>query len=392
MKRRLAIVISHPIQHFCPLFAEWAKSPQWDICVFFGSRIGALPYFDQNFGEVVAWRGLSLDNFPHHFLNGDSTPLSDFRLDSSRLEEQLEAFRADAVLTFGYSQRLQRRAQRWARRKKKVLLYFSDSELRQRRSAWKDVTKGIVVRRLLKGVDWFITTGNANEEYYRHYGVPSHSMIRGSHPIDRSTYQTAYKCRAELRAETRHRLGIGDTELVVSMVGKLVPWKRQHDLVRAIGDVQHKRAVALVIGAGEMYHTLERSANSLESNRAILTGFTPSEELPALYAASDLYVHTSEVEPHSVAISEAIYMGLPIVLSDRCGSYGTDDDVRIGLNGLVYRCGDVEQLASTISWFARNPDAIAQMGEKSHEIACKQQDTIYDEVLSTLALLFEAVP
>ena len=59
------------------------------------------------------------------------------------------------------------------------------------------------------------------------------------------------------------------------------------------------------------------------------------------YCAADVYVHCSDNEPHSLAITEAIYCGLPVVLSDRCGSYGPTDDVQPGINGFVYRCGDV---------------------------------------------------
>ena len=72
------------------------------------------------------------------------------------------------------------------------------------------------------------------------------------------------------------------------------------------------------------------------------------------YCAADVYVHCSDNEPHSLAITEAIYCGLPVVLSDRCGSYGPTDDVQPGINGFVYRCGDVSDLSRCIVTRSKN--------------------------------------
>jgi glycosyltransferase involved in cell wall biosynthesis len=360
--------------------------------VFFGSRIGSEPYFDERFGKTIFWTGLSLDRFSHRFLNGDATPAVSAELDATSLEQELERFQPDAILTYGYMQRLQRRAQAWAHRNDRYLFYFSDSELRQHRPLWKEGVKLIVIRRILQAIDWFIVTGNANEEYYRRYGVKSDRMVRGSYPIDRAAYQIAFERRKDLRTAARKELGIDESDFVACMVGKLVSWKRQGDLIKAMAEVRPNAAVALIVGAGADQAELERTARKLPANRVVFSGFTPTHRLPELYAASDLYVHASEVEPHSVAISEAIYMGLPVLVSNRSGSYGMDDDVRPGVNGLVYRCGDVAALSSTISWFARNPTLSLSMGRESHEIARRQQGVVYDKLLSTFSLLLDAVP
>jgi glycosyltransferase involved in cell wall biosynthesis len=391
MRRRLAIVLSHPIQHFCPLYAAWARSSDWDIHVFFGSRAGSVPYEDANFGKTISWGGLGLDRFTHTFVNGDAAPVVSSALDAPGLDRELRAFAPHALLTYGYDQQLQRRAQAWARRHRVPLLFFSDGELRHRRPIWKSALKSLVVRWIFGRIDWFIVTGNANEEYYRHYGVRPSRMIRGSYPIDRQTYRDAYARRAALRQETRRRLGLHDDECVVAMVGKLVAWKRQGDLLAAVARMTSGHAAALVIGTGPKESEWQANSPSDATHRFIFTGFVPAEQLPELYAAADVYVHASEKEPHSVAVSEAIYMGLPVVISDRCGSYGMDDDVRTGVNGFVYPCGDVACLASRLDWLNSNPAARHAMGQASHHIGARQQDVIYDEVLATLGTLLNSL-
>ena len=51
---------------------------------------------------------------------------------------------------------------------------------------------------------------------------------------------------------------------------------------------------------------------------------------------------------HSLSISEAIYMGCPVIISDKCGSYGETDDVQVNKNGFVFECENVVQLKSYI--------------------------------------------
>lgn len=389
MRQRLAIVLSHPIQHFCPLYAAWARSPDWDIHVFFGSRAGAVPYKDVNFGRTITWKGLGLDQFDHTFLNGDAVPVVSSALDAPSLERELDTFAPTALLTYGYDQRLQRRAQAWAQRRRVPVIFFSDGELRHPRPMWKAALKSILVPAFLHRIDWFIVTGNANEEYYRHYGVPATKMIRGSYPIDRHVYREAHGNRTALRKASRRRLGVDDDVCVVAMVGKLVAWKRQGDLIEAVARMTAGRAAALVIGTGPKQAEWEALSRSHGPQRSIFTGFVTAEQLPEFYAAADIYVHASEKEPHSVAVSEAIFMGLPVVVSNRCGSHGMDDDVRPGVNGFVYPCGDVATLAAQLDWLAAHADAREAMGRASHLIASRQQDVTYDTLLTTLGTVLD---
>jgi glycosyltransferase involved in cell wall biosynthesis len=389
MKMRVAIVISHPIQHFCPLFAEWAQASHWQLHVFFGSTAGLRPYRDKDFGKTVSWGDLKLDQVPHSFLNGDLPVPIDGNLDAKSLNQQLTAYEPDAVLSYGYAQRLQRRAQRWAATNRCRLLMFSDSELRHYRPAWTKIAKRLTLPHLLKAVDWFVTTGNANEEYYRHYGVSPSQFVRGSYPIAWRDYQSAYANRAKLRQQARERLGIAQDIFLVSTVGKLVEWKRQVDIIRAVAMLRSPRAVAMIVGSGERLASLQEEASKLGERTAVFLDFVAPERLPELYAASDVYVHASSKEPHSVAVSEAIFMGLPVIVSDRCGSYGTDDDVRPGVNGFVYPCGKAAILADYLMRLFRDEDLRLEMGDASHRIGSEQQSITYERLPRTLLTLLQ---
>ncbi len=382
MTRRIAVVVSHPIQHFCPQYSSWARLPGIDLKVFFASRHGLDPYVDKNFGVTVQWKGIALD-FPHDFLVGASERTPDSGMDCDELDASLEAFSSDVVVVYGYIQPLQRRAMRWAKRRKRRLLMIADSELRGRRSLIRSLAKRIVLPRIFDQVDAFLTVGDANEQYYRHYGVDDRRLVRCSFPIDVAAFDGALKSRDSIRVNLRSSLGIAQDELVILCAGKLVSWKRQMDLVhlsnlfRGLG----RNATVILAGTGPDEAVLRSSADHVGVGGVLFAGFVSPEILINYYIASDIYVHCSEIEPHSLAISEAIYSSMPVVLSDRCGSYGPSDDVRPGLNGFFYRCGDVAALAGAVDAVVAQDATRQGMSNNSREIAIANQSLAHGKAL-----------
>ena len=186
-------------------------------------------------------------------------------------------------------------------------------------------------------VDLFLTVGDANEAYYRYYGIPDHKMVRTSFPIDIAFVDQALLVRDKQRARIRQLLGLSDDQLMVLMVGKLLLSKRQVDLVEASNRLQpaNSNITIVLAGTGPDQERLETLAERRVLVGSSLPDSSRQGELVHYYSAADVYVHCSDTEAHSLAISEAIYAGLPVILSDRCGSYGPSDDVRIGLNGLA---------------------------------------------------------
>jgi glycosyltransferase involved in cell wall biosynthesis len=383
----LVVVASHPIQHFCPQYRSWAMRNDVPFKVLFASKAGVAEYTDKNFGRPIRWAGLDLDSFPHEFLS-NSTSSVDNSIDSTALEQRLSALDPQVVLIYGYSQTLQRRARKWALNRAARLLMFSDSELRQRRSIPKRVLKRVILPRYFRTIDAFLTTGDANEDYYRHYGVSDNRLVRAPYPIDRDGFISALEDAGEMRAHIRRALAVGESRILVTMVGKFVPWKRQRDAIAMLEKPGLENIDMLFIGTGRDEPALRARAARLTENRVRFAGFVQPRDLPAYYAASDIYLHTSEVEPHSVAVSEAVFMGCPVVISDRCGSYGPTDDVQPGHNGSVYRCGDIDDLARAVRELANDAATRARYSQHSRTIGAVAQNLAHGEGLrAALSLL-----
>jgi glycosyltransferase involved in cell wall biosynthesis len=393
-RARIAIVVSHPIQHFCPQYASFAAHGGAEVRVFFGSAVGHRKYFDPDFGTEVSWGNLRLDRFDHTFLNGDAPLPLNRELDAASLDEKLAEFSPHLVICYGHLHKLQRRAGRWAVRNGRRLAYIADSERRQRRSLAREVIKVPFLRWYFARVNYFLTVGDANEQYYESYGVPRSKMIRMHFPIDREHYADCFSRRDELRREVRRRHGIPPEAVVLSAVGKLIACKRQGDVIDALLRLEgaDETYCAFIIGAGERLGELQAKAAALRKNRAIFMGFVNAEDLPAYYAATDVYVHASSTEPHSLAISEAIFMGCPVVLSDRCGSYGPSDDVQEGLNGFVFECGNTADLAEKIRRLGADAGLREEFGRFSHGLGESFQARAHRRVLDALVRELQARP
>lgn len=372
-KPRVAIVVSHPIQHFCPQYASLAKSTSWDMHVFFGSSAGKDVYFSPGFGQEITWTNLYLDEFAHTFLSPGAT-LSSPDIDVPNLDGELRGFDPDVVIIYGYWQKLQRRAKHWATVNGRKLYFIADTELHGTAGILRKAARVARGRTRILGVTRVLTVGNANELFYALSGIALDQMTRMNFPIDIRTYAAAYDKKEVRRRASRSAWGLADTDIVVGNVGKFESWKRQADLIRAASLLPAGLPVKILLaGSGPLDADLRALASSLMPQRTVFAGFVHPSELPAFYAACDLYAHVSSYEPHSLAVSEANYMGLPIIVSKACGSYGPTDDVQPGRNGLVYPTASITGLAGAIEHLARDPKTREKFGDASRHYAVQAQ-------------------
>ena len=385
-KIKVALIVSHPVQHFCPQYVSFARHPEIKFKVFFASALGFKKYTDPNFKREISWGNLNLDKFDHCFLNGEVVLPSDASLDAPQLDDQLSVFNPDVVISYGYFQKLQRRAQSWAKRKKIPVAYISDSEMRQHRSLVKRWIKYPLIRKYFSNVTFFLSVGDANEIYYRYYGASQDSIIRMHFPIDIDCYRQAFEQKQALNKRIRDEYSIPENEMVLSVVGKLVPWKNQDHIIEALSLLEKEdiKIHLFILGSGDMLEAWQRKANVLTLSKVYFPGFVPIETLPSYYAATDIYVHPAAVEPHSIAVSEAIYMGCPVILSDRCGSYGENDDVSPSRNGLVYSFGDIAALARSIKALVEDKAARMSYATDSHARAIRFQERSHKLVIDDL--------
>jgi glycosyltransferase involved in cell wall biosynthesis len=365
---RLAIVVSHPIQHFVPFYRELARRPEVEAHVFYGARIGTQPYFDREMNTELSWKMDLLGGYPHSFLpKADTVEQTSLRaLNDPGVTAALAGYRPDAVLIYGYDSLTALRALAWCKRRRVPALMIADSEMRQKRSGPRNTAKRLLLPRLLGRFSGFLTVGDENERYYRHYGVPQEKMFRSPFTIDEESFRAAAAAREELRASVREEHSIPADAFLCLFVGKLSDRKRPGDLVAAVRRLGDPRVRAVLAGNGPLLESLKREAQGEDA--VTFAGFVNLDRLPALYVAADVLVHTSSADPHPLVCSEAACVGLPMILSDRVGAAGPTDVARPGENAIVYPCGDAAALAQAIGRMSGDEALTARMAARSAEI------------------------
>lgn len=154
--------------------------------------------------------------------------------------------------------------------------------------------------------------------------------------------------RADGSALRARLLEGGRFDEVILSVGRLVPQKDFGTLLRVHQRVARKRpgAVLVIAGGGPDQEVLRRLAAELGiADRVRFLGAVSAAEIPAHYAASDLFALSSVYEGNARVLAEASAAGLPIVATE---TSGTRDSVLDGDTGFVIPQGDVDQMADRV--------------------------------------------
>lgn len=165
----------------------------------------------------------------------------------------------------------------------------------------------------------------------------------------------------------RRSLGIGDDEVAIAFLGRLVLEKGLDVFADAV-DVLTERGVkhkVLVIGDGPARPWFaERLPN------AIFTGHQVGDDLARALASSDIFLNPSVTEAFGNVTLEAMACALPVVAASATGATNIVQD---GQTGTLVEPGEVEQFADSLERYVFDPELRHAHGQ--HGLAwAKTQD------------------
>jgi glycosyltransferase involved in cell wall biosynthesis len=195
-------------------------------------------------------------------------------------------------------------------------------------------------------------------EYLMYYGAPEDRIKFCAIPTDTARFQSSVASGCD-KITLRKRFDVPSDAFVVAFSGKMAPYKRPRDLVEAIRTLGRKNVIALMIGSGELEGVL--GGDSFIRR----LGFVNQREMPAILSMADALVLPSSREAFGLVVTEAQCLGIPVILSDRCGCYGPHSVFRDNESGYLYPCGDVASLARCIARMMDDPAQTRKMGERA---------------------------
>lgn len=374
-KIRIAIVVSHPIQHFIHLYRALSKEPMVELLVVYASDIGVRHYFDQGMGVEIIWNSDLTSGYSSIFLP-EAAKISRtgfFAVNNPSVTKTLAEFRPDVVQLHGYAQLTLLRALAWCKLKRVPVLLWSDSSLLFQRNPLKSFTKKIILSLLMKQFRGVLFVGDNNKSYYRYYGVPDRKLFFCPFTVDEKAFKSALENKDSSKSELRKKYGVKEDDFLLVFVGKLIPLKRPMDILQALVGLERKYGTGhgvKVFFAGDGYLKNELQDFASEKNvPAVWGGFINIDTLPGIYAMADTLVFSSDREAYGLAAREAVCVGLPLIVSDQIGCVGPTDAARPDTNAFVYSAGDVDALVGKIEKLLFNPDLRSRMGAESLQVA-----------------------
>jgi starch synthase len=166
----------------------------------------------------------------------------------------------------------------------------------------------------------------------------------------------------------------------ILFVGRIAPYKGAEYLVKAADIVVNhfgcKEAMFLLLGARTALDNVQHSDyisriirfikdHGLEANLT-LVGTVPSDELPPIFSACDIFVLPSLGETFGLVVSQAMASGKPIIGTKLAGILV---QVRDGWNGYVVDPANEHQLAEKIKYLIDQPGERRRMGLNGRKFA-----------------------
>ncbi|MCM1177488.1 MAG: glycosyltransferase family 4 protein [Ruminococcus flavefaciens] len=123
-------------------------------------------------------------------------------------------------------------------------------------------------------------------------------------------------------------------------VARLIPVKNLEFLINAF----NKNGKSLtIVGRGPLENELKRRAK----DNVKFIGYVDNEKIGEIYTQHDIFILPSKSEVWGLVVDEALYWGLPVIVSDKVGA--NIDLVKIPKTGVIFDHTSEESLAEALS-------------------------------------------
>lgn len=401
--KNLAIIITHPIQYYSPVFKALTKHCSLKVFYTWGKK-GIESKHDPGFGKTIAWDLPLLEGYDYELLENTAKQPGSHHgegIINPDIITKIEDFNPDAILIYGYRYHSHFKVMKHFKRKTPIW-FRGDSTLLDKEKPLKSLLKKYYLKWVYSYVDKAFYVGTNNKAYFKKYGLEENQLILAPHAIDNERFA---KDRQKEAIELRESLSIGKEDILILFAGKLETKKNPELLLEAfiklykptlnqnfisneceksihkisspkISEMTEKIHL-LFVGNGVLEESLKLKAQKFNNEIASFLGMTDKihfmdfqnqRQIPVVYQACDIFCLPSQGpgETWGLAINEAMATGKAIIASDKVGC--AVDLVKEDINGYVFKKHDQKSLQEKISLLVQQPELIEKFGVQSKKI------------------------
>jgi glycosyltransferase involved in cell wall biosynthesis len=346
----LAVIQTHPIQYYAPIYAMLQKQFGIEVWGIFASDFSVRGgYRDKDFDRTIRWTVDMESGYQQIYLS--HKPIN--RISASGLDAAIDRLKPSVIMITGY--------QPWpfyipaficAHRRKIPIIFRADAtDVAVTRSHLKILIRRAALNILYKPVDYFLYGGVNAKNHYLNLGIPANKLIFSPMSVPSRTINNAGAAGSIKREVTRRRLGIPDHVIMLLFSGKLTRKKSPDHLILAsklLPAVLKNNIAIVIMGDGVMRDALENMAADKHGLHSIqCVGFKNQDVIDDYYDAADALVLCSLFgETWGLVVNEALMRGKPCVLSDKVGC--GNDLIIEGGTGYIYPAGDIRALGCAL--------------------------------------------
>jgi glycosyltransferase involved in cell wall biosynthesis len=386
--KKLAIVITHPIQYYVPLFKTLAK--QCDLRVFYTwGEDAAKPKYDPDFKQVIDWDIPLLNGYNYEFLTNTAKNQGSHHFSGIKnpdLIKKISLFNPDAILIYGWAYQSHLSALRYFNGK--ITTWFrGDSTLLDSNTGLKNTLRTLFLTWVYNQIDKAFYVGTNNKNYFLKFGLKLNQLVFAPHAVDNLRFENNYFNEAN---ELRLTFGINAKNKLILFAGKLETKKNPELLLQAFTDLNLPNTHLLFVGNGELEEKLkkEQILRQTQDDKSVnihFMDFQNQSKMPIVYQACDLFCLPSKGpgETWGLAINEAMASGKAVLVSSKVGC--AIDLVENGKNGYLFESENINDLKRKLSILLTSQSDLKQMGQfsknKIQDWSIKHQaDVIIDEL------------
>jgi len=366
MKKKLAIIVTHPIQYYAPMFKLLSERGNVKPKVFYTWGEDSIKArFDPGFGKTISWDIPLLDGYEFEFLkNTAKSPGSHhFRgVQNPDIVNKISQFGPDAILVYGWSYSSHLKTVRYF--KGKIPVWFrGDSTLLNEQSGFKKSARRLFLKLVYRYIDKALYVGSANKAYFKKHGLNERQLIFAPHSTDNQRFGADYS-KESIRL--RDQLGLNNESILILYAGKFDHVKDPFLLLSAFANLNSQNIHLLFVGNGILETDLKNKVKSERLERMHFMDFQNQSNLPAFYQACDLFCLPSKSETWGLVINEVMAAGKAVLVSDKVGCAA--DLVKNDINGYIFKSGDLNDLSEKLEKLCSDKTRLSTMGEKSKTI------------------------
>jgi glycosyltransferase involved in cell wall biosynthesis len=281
------------------------------------------------------------------------------------LWQSIEKTKPAAVLVPGWGHGYALAALRWAVRNHVPCIAISDSQEsnRPRRHLIE-----IVKRRVVQLFSAAFVAGQKSREYVIKLGIRPDRIMQGCDVVDNDHFLQGAEIARKNDDAVRGALQLPQHYFLI--VNRLIPEKNVASVIRAYAIYCDKGKTGnwdlVIVGDGPLSNELKKLAADLRvTDHVLFKGSHAYHEMPNIYGLASAFILASFQETWGLVVNEAMCVGLPVLVSEACGS---SELVTDGKNGFRFDPYDIKGLASLMTDIASGRRDIVSMGQRSRAI------------------------